>query len=146
MADIAPGLDELAVAVAAPSVLLTDPAGPVHADGVQGWYVDDVRLLRHLEAQVSPAGSATVRVVHELAPDALTTTIEVSADSPATVRLDLTVAADLAPVAVVRQQQETAEHATPDRRGRARPGPAKAPAAAWSARRPRRRTTGSPGS
>lgn len=109
MADIAPGLDELAVAVAAPSVLLTDPAGPVHADGIQGWYVDDVRLLRHLEAQVSPAGSATVRIVHELAPHALTTTIEVSADSPATVRLGLTVAADLAPVSVVRQQQETTE-------------------------------------
>ena len=54
MADIAPGLDELAVAVAAPAVLLTDPAGPMHADGVQGWYVDDVRLLRRLEARGVP--------------------------------------------------------------------------------------------
>jgi hypothetical protein len=109
MADIAPGLDELAVAVAAPSVLLSDRAGPVEPDGVQGWYVDDVRLLRRLEARVSPAGSATLRFRHALAPDGLTTTIEVTSETPATVDLGVTVAADLAPVAVVRQQQETAD-------------------------------------
>ena len=58
MADIAPGLDELDVAVAAPAVLLSDPAGPVRPDGVQGWYVDDVRLLRRT-FPVGPTGSAS---------------------------------------------------------------------------------------
>ena len=110
MADIAPGLDELAVAVAAPSVLLTDPAGPMHADGVQGWYVDDVRLLRRLEAHVSPAGSATVR----LRPRARARRPHHHdrghrRAAPPRSTSGLAVAADLAPVAVVRQQQETAD-------------------------------------
>ena len=109
MADIAPALDELAVAVAAPAVLLGAPDGPVHPDGVQGWYVDDVRLVRRLEAEVRPVGSATARVTHALAPDGLVTTIEVTVAAPATVDLLVTVAVDLAPVAAVRQQHETAD-------------------------------------
>jgi hypothetical protein len=108
MADIAPGLDELEVAVAAPAVLLSDPAGPVRPDGVQGWYVDDVRLLRRIEAEVTPTG-ASVRLAHTLTADVLTTTVEVTADAPTAVDLRVTLAADLAPVAVVRQQQETAD-------------------------------------
>ncbi|RYP84955.1 amylo-alpha-1,6-glucosidase [Nocardioides guangzhouensis] len=112
MADIAPGLDRLAVAVAAPEVLLTEPDGRLRGDGVQGWYVDDVRLLRRLETRVSPAGSARAQVGHTLSPDGLVTTVEVIADRPVTVDLEITLAVDLAPVAVVRQQQSTEDAAS----------------------------------
>ena len=111
MADIAPGLDRLTVAVAAPAVLLSDADAQVRGDGVAGWSVDDVRLLRRLEAPTSPAGEVTVEVGHALSPDGLTTTVEVRAGRPVTVDLGIDLGVDLAPVAMVRQQQATVDAA-----------------------------------
>ena len=42
---LVPALNDLAVSVAAPALLLADPDGQVRAGGVSGWFVDDVRLL-----------------------------------------------------------------------------------------------------
>jgi hypothetical protein len=52
---LTPLLNGLAVSVAAPGILLSDPDGQITRGGVQGWFVDDVRLLAELH--VSVAGS-----------------------------------------------------------------------------------------
>ena len=55
MTQLTPLLNDLAVSVAAPGILLSDPDGQVRRGGVRGWFVDDVRLLDELV--VSVAGS-----------------------------------------------------------------------------------------
>ncbi len=55
MTQLTPLLNDLAVSVAAPGILLSDPDGQVRGGGVRGWFVDDVRLLDELV--VSVAGS-----------------------------------------------------------------------------------------
>ncbi len=54
-APLTPVLNDLAVSVAAPGILLSAPDGQIGGTGVQGWFVDDVRLLGELA--VSVAGS-----------------------------------------------------------------------------------------
>ena len=49
---LTPLLNDLAVSVAAPAILLSDPDGQVRLGGVRGWFVDDVRLLDELTVSV----------------------------------------------------------------------------------------------
>src|SRR6185436_13428589 len=49
---LTPLLNDLAVSVAAPAILLSDPDGQVRPGGVRGWFVDDVRLLDELTVSV----------------------------------------------------------------------------------------------
>ncbi len=58
---LTPLLNDLSVSVAAPSILLSAPDGQV-GGGVEGWFVDDVRLLAELHVSVrgsdlEPVGS-----------------------------------------------------------------------------------------
>ena len=49
---LTPLLNDLAVSVAAPAILLSDPDGQVRPGGVRGWFMDDVRLLDELTVSV----------------------------------------------------------------------------------------------
>jgi hypothetical protein len=49
---LTPLLNDLAVSVAAPAIVLSGPDGQVGRGGVQGWFVDDVRLLAELSVSV----------------------------------------------------------------------------------------------
>jgi hypothetical protein len=58
---LVPVLNHLAVSVAAPAILLSDPDGQVRRGGVRGWFVDDVRLLDELTVSVEGSGLDLVR-------------------------------------------------------------------------------------
>ena len=58
---LVPVLNHLAVSVAAPAILLSDPDGQVRRGGVRGWFVDDVRLLDELTVSVDGSGLDLVR-------------------------------------------------------------------------------------
>jgi hypothetical protein len=58
---LVPVLNHLAVSVAAPGILLSDPDGQVRRGGVRGWFVDDVRLLDELTVSVEGSGLDLVR-------------------------------------------------------------------------------------
>jgi hypothetical protein len=58
---LVPVLNDLAVSVAAPAILLSDPDGQVRRGGVRGWFVDDVRLLDELTVSVEGSGLDLVR-------------------------------------------------------------------------------------
>jgi glycogen debranching enzyme len=49
---LTPLLNDLAVSVAAPAIVLSSPDGQLGQGGVQGWFVDDVRLLAELRVSV----------------------------------------------------------------------------------------------
>ena len=49
---LTPLLNDLAVSVAAPAILLSEPDGQIGPGGVSGWFVDDVRLLDELGLSV----------------------------------------------------------------------------------------------
>ena len=49
---LTPLLNDLAVSVAAPAIVLSGPDGQLGRGGVQGWFVDDVRLLAELDVSV----------------------------------------------------------------------------------------------
>jgi glycogen debranching enzyme len=58
---LVPVLNDLAVSVAAPAILLSDPDGQVRRGGVRGWIVDDVRLVDQLTVCVDGSGLDLVR-------------------------------------------------------------------------------------
>ena len=58
---LTPLLNDLAVSVAAPAILLSDPDGQVRRGGVRGWFVDDVRLLDELTVSVDGSDLELVR-------------------------------------------------------------------------------------
>ena len=58
---LVPVLNHLAVSVAAPAILLSDPDGQVRRGGVRGWFVDDVRLVDELTVSVEGSGLDLVR-------------------------------------------------------------------------------------
>jgi len=58
---LVPVLNDLAVSVAAPAILLSDPDGQVRRGGVRGWIVDDVRLVDQLTVSVDGSGLELVR-------------------------------------------------------------------------------------
>ena len=58
---LVPALNDLAVSVAAPALLLADPDGQVRAGGVSGWFVDDVRLLDAVVLSVDGSDLERVR-------------------------------------------------------------------------------------
>jgi hypothetical protein len=58
---LVPALNDLAVSVAAPALLLADPDGQVRSGGVSGWFVDDVRLLDALVLSVDGSDLELVR-------------------------------------------------------------------------------------
>ncbi len=58
---LTPLLNDLAVSVAAPAILLSDPDGQVRRGGVRGWFVDDVRLLDELVVSVGGSDLDLVR-------------------------------------------------------------------------------------
>ncbi len=58
---LVPVLNDLAVSVAAPAILLSDPDGQVRRGGVRGWIVDDVRLLDELTVSVDGSALELVR-------------------------------------------------------------------------------------
>ena len=58
---LTPLLNDLAVSVAAPAILLSDPDGQVRRGGVRGWFVDDVRLLDELTVSVTGSDLDLVR-------------------------------------------------------------------------------------
>ena len=58
---LVPVLNDLAVSVAAPAILLSDPDGQVRRGGVRGWIVNDVRLVDQLTVCVDGSGLDLVR-------------------------------------------------------------------------------------
>jgi glycogen debranching enzyme len=58
---LVPALNDLAVSVAAPGLLLADPDGQVRVGGVSGWFVDDVRLLDGVVLSVDGSDLELVR-------------------------------------------------------------------------------------
>ncbi|NUR07181.1 MAG: amylo-alpha-1,6-glucosidase [Nocardioidaceae bacterium] len=58
---LVPLLNDLAISVAAPAIVLSDPDGQIRPGGVRGWFVDDVRVLSGLTVSVAGSGLDLVR-------------------------------------------------------------------------------------